>query len=1848
MTKIMEKRLYIIYIGCLLALLTSCRPSGNSSDELLFNPYVEAFTSGKVSRHSSVYLVLNQEIAAERLAQSDQLRKAFRIEPEVEGTFSFENNHTVVFKPDRALERNQTYRITADLSHWFEVAEKDRSFTFSFTTYPLAFRAERQSVNIHPKNENGYDIVCTLLTPDRELPETVESVIGCSEKVQKQWTHSPDGKKHVVTLVNVPASVERERYLYLSVDDNKWNLSEEELLSIPIPNQNDFNVYDVRLQHETENYVEVTFTKQLDATQEMRGLAFLSDNKNETVQLDGNKLRLYPDAGRTGVMNVHISKQLRSQSGLTLQQEEVRQIEWEKRVPAVRFVHEGTIMPQQGQWVLPFQSLYLRGVEVRVIKVLEQNIGQFLQENQLDWQSGLMRVGRLVALQTLFLDEEPYDLTRWNTFGIDLKKMIEPEQGAIYRIELSFNKDLSVYPCGDSIRRSKEQIRADDLIRFQEESSRFDEGGYYYMNSNQDWSLYNYKEADNPCTPSFYFNKAIGKNVLVTDLGLMAKAGADQRMTVLVHHLQTAQPEQGVKVRAYNYQQQMVAEGETDHKGTVVLELTSGKPFYLIASKENQRSYLRVDNGSALSLSSFDVSGEEIQKGIKGFIYGERGVWRPGDTLHLSFMLHDKLQQLPDHHPVVMELYNPLGQLYLRKSQSKGVMGIYSFALPTEADAPTGVWNVKVDVGGATFSKRLRIETIKPNRLKIELQMPQRTLKRGEAMNGKLHVEWLQGAVARQLKYDIKGTFIATPTQFKGFEKFCFDDPSRPFNSEESKLISGTTDEQGNALLQSTIELGSTAPGMLLGNLVTRVYEESGNFSLDSYRLLYAPYARFVGIRSPQQGDSPLATDQSHTFELASVSPEGQPQANVELEVKIYKGQWYWWWSSDRSLLANYVSDTYNKPVKTLTLRTDGSGRSRFNLSFPTEEWGTYFISVKDKQSKHATGVVSYFDWPDMEGRRNREGGSEATMLAVKSDKEKYRPGEQIVLTFPSADEARAIISVENGSKLVSLSEYACDSWETTVKVDVTPEMQPNAYIHVTLLQPHGRVGNDLPIRLYGVVPVEVSSPESHLHPVIQAASEVKPESDYTLTISEKQGREMAYTLAIVDEGLLDLTRYQTPDPWKAFNGREALGVNTWDHYNQVIGAYGGRIEQLFSIGGDDALNKGPKAVVNRFKPVVRFEGPFLLKRGEQKRHTYSMPNYQGRVKIMVVAGDGQSYGHTDRTMMVRKPVMLLGTLPRIIGPGEEMVIPATVFATEDQVGDVSVSIRCSAQMEVVGATEQQLHFDRKGDKQAHFRIRVKEQTGVGQITLTAVGKGDRSVYASDITIRSIEETQWKRTAFTIEPGQLWKGKIALPGLDGTNRLTAEISTMKPLNLTSRLAYLLDYPHGCIEQIVSKAFPLLYLNRWASLSEAQQSEAENTVKEVINRMRSYQTADGAFAYWPGSSSSHAWGTAYAVHFLLQAEQSGYWIPASMKQSAMNYLRRMARGWKPQTGYYARSEEQTEGYRLYLLALDGQPEMGAMNRLKESASLLDATRSWLASAYVLAGREDVALSLLKQTREMDTYSEAYDLTLGSEVRDRSVRLLALCQLNQTDEAAQLANQLADELSSGEWMSTQSTAFALMAVSSFRHRYPGDGSLHFTYRCAGTGETVSSDKGVWSGMLLDGASGSVEGELQNQGKSTLFVNFMAEGTPARGTIEPASQGLSLAVSYLDSKGQPLDIASLPQGTNLTAVVTVRNTSSVDYSHLVLTEYVPAGWEILNTRFMEGAVATQEKGMGVSYQDIRDDRVYSYIDQLPAGRQVTLRLQLCAVYAGRFYLPPVSCEAMYRRQVRAHTGSRYVGVK
>ncbi|NJO70339.1 MAG: hypothetical protein HC830_14595, partial [Bacteroidetes bacterium] len=443
-----------------------------------------------------------------------------------------------------------------------------------------------------------------------------------------------------------------------------------------------------------------------------------------------------------------------------------------------------------------------------------------------------------------------------------------------------------------------------------------------------------------------------------------------------------------------------------------------------------------------------------------------------------------------------------------------------------------------------------------------------------------------------------------------------------------------------------------------------------------------------------------------------------------------------WWWNASSDVLANYESSTYATPVYHSRISTvNGKGKVVYRLKYP--DWGRFLIRVVDNEGGHATGRVLYFDWPGWRGRADRGDAKAASMLMFNSDKPSYNVGEKATITFPSTKNGRILLSLESGSNILKQWWEECDGKETKVSFDVTEEMAPNIYVYASLIQPHSSSGNDLPIRLYGVIPLKIENPESHLNPEIIAPQEIKPEQPFEVSVKEKNNREMTYTLAIVDEGLLDITRFKTPDPWTEFYGREALGVKTWDLYDYIIGAYGGNIEKLFAIGGDgDLRGKGDKKA-NRFKPIVKFLGPFQLNGGSAV-HKITLPPYIGSVKVMVVAGNGNNaFGNTDKVIAVRKPLMILVTLPRVVGPGENVALPVSIFAMDSKVKDVTLEVQTNSFFKIDDEKTKRVSFSKPGESDVSFNLKVLSKLGVGKVKVIARSGSETDQFEVEIDVRN-------------------------------------------------------------------------------------------------------------------------------------------------------------------------------------------------------------------------------------------------------------------------------------------------------------------------------------------------------------------------------------------------------------------------------------------------------------------------------------------------------------------------------
>ena len=1822
--------------------------SSENEENPAFRTYINACTSGIISSESTIRILLTNDMETPIEIGKPIDKTLFDFSPSIKGTAVWIDSRTIEFRPDKPLPNNTEYKAEFYLSTILKVPHEFETFDFDFKTMQQSFEVYVDGITTTDKtNLTKERLDGSLATQDVADPLLVEKLLTVSQNDKNlaiTWIHEPNRTTHHFSVDGIirtenPGKVELKWNGAPLGLDNKGNKTVE------IAALGDFKIVDVKVVQSPEQYAVLQFSDPLMEKQTLDGLITLTGGAALKYIIEGNEIRVYPQVRQTGAHTITAELGVKNIMGTNLKERYVMEIMFEDLKPEVQLIGKGVILPNSNGLIFPFKAVSLKAIDVKILKIYEKNIPQFLQVNNLEGDRELRRVGKVVLKKTIQLTQKSaFDLGKWNTYSLDLATLIKTEPGAIYKVIISFKKAYSTFTCTDTTKTANtETDDNEDLQAVNDGTDDNDEhdwdyyGDYYYDDyENYD---YNYQERDNPCSNSYYRSKEVKRNVLASDLGLIAKRGTDGSMNFIVTNLLTTKPVSGATIELLDYQLQVLKILKTNGDGMCGATFKM-KPFLMIAKSGEQRGYLKLDDGSALSVSAFDVAGEQVQKGIKGFIYGDRGVWRPGDTLFLSFILEDKLKTLPPNHPVQFELLNPQGQVFRKITKTIGLNGFYNFTTTTEKSSPTGNWTARIQVGGVWFTKNIKIETIMPNRLKIKLDFGVEQLSVAhKEQKGNLEVKWLMGAIAKKLNAKVEVTLSQIKTTFKKYEDYNFDDAARSFTSDAQTIFDGNLDELGKAIVKPNITVKDAASGMLRASFKVRVFEQGGAFSVDQFALPYSPYATYVGMKVPEGAkfSGMLQTDTNHLVKVVTLDSDGKPVSKKKLKVQVYKVNWRWWWDSYEGDLANYVGKEYKQPIQDQYISTV-NGKGQFVLRVNRPDWGRFYVCVTDEESGHRTGQTVYIDWPAWAGS-SPKGNEGATLLSFSSDKNKYNVGENVKLTIPSSGEGRALISIESGSKVIKAFWAETKKGETNFTFPVTPDMTPNAYVNITMVQPHAQTLNDLPIRLYGVIPISVEDPKTHLNPVVTTPEKWSPETKSSLTVSEKDGKEMTYTIAIVDEGLLDLTHFKTPDPWSTFYAREALGVKTWDLFDMVMGACGAELSRILAIGGDGALDGKAANKANRFKPMVKFMGPYFLKKGEKQKLEFMMPQYVGSVRTMIVAGYNDAYGCSEKTTPVRKPLMILGTLPRVVGPGEEVALPVTVFAMEKQIKNVKVEIQVNNMFTALDGTSKSLTFKEIGDDVANFKLKVNSALGVGKVKIIATSGSEKATYDIEIDVRNPNPKVVNVLESVVEAGKTWSSPYTPAGMTGTNKGTIELSSIPPINLGERLKYLIEYPHGCVEQTTSAVFPQLFLGDIMELNSDFKIAMDRNIKMGIERLKLFQTSSGGLSYWAGQYDADDWGTSYAGHFMLEAEMKGYTLPPGFLDNWKRYQRNKANAWTPKSRdkYYYYNNDLDQAYRLYTLALAKAPELGAMNRLKEYPDLSVSAKWRLAAAYVKAGHAETAKKLIESlTTEIPRYSEM-GYSYGSSDRDEAMILETLTLLNMKAKAAPLVKSVSKALSSGYWMSTQTTAYCLIAVSEFVGASGASNEMRYNVKINNNAPVSLNTKLPLKqiDMTLKGAApGNLS--ITNNGSGILFARVILEGIPETGDQTNIDNDLKVAVNYTTMQGAVIDVTKLEQGTDFIAEVKITNPGTRgEYLQMALSQIFPSGWEIHNTR-MDEAESTIKSDYP-TYQDIRDDRVYTYFNISPY-KTSTFRIVLNAAYIGKFYLPTFYCEAMYDNTINS----------
>lgn len=1827
----------LIFVFFAMLVFQACQKKSAAefnSDFSLFKEYITSFTGGIVPARSDIRVVLSFSKSDWKPNQPLD-NDLFSISPSVNGKVVALTGNTVAFIPDQKLEQNTEYQVTFHLSKLVKVPEKLNDFNFSLKTIRQDFIVTTNDVQSYGKDYQYLN--CTLKTADELDLKFAEKLVVAVQKntpLHIKFDKSRSSKTEFHFVVDSIKRYVEDTEILIEYDGTRQNIDQKGTIKFPIAGKDNFKIIDVEVPDGTNQSVLINFSDPLQKGQNFNGLVMMESAENLKFATQGNVLKVFFDKPLKGNLLLEVFEGIESDEGFKIKKSFATKVSFEQIKPNVRLVRNGTILPSSSNLKLNFEAVNLKAVDVKIYKIYKNNILQFLQENELNGARNLKQVAQPVAKRVLNLQSNSLvKLDKWNTFALDLSKVITPEPGAIYRVEFEFRKKYSLYACESS----EPDENTDDAEEPDENDVNYS-GDYYddYYYDDYEW-----RERQDPCANSYYYNTKVATNVLASDLGVIAKRGENKSYFFAVSNLLTTDPVCGAKIDLYSFQQQKLGTANTDASGTAYFKPDKFAYFAIVTQGKNT-TYMKLDDGISLSVSNFDVAGEMLQKGLKGYIYGERGVWRPGDNLYLSFILNDAANKLPKSHPIKFRLSDPHGKTVYQKIVKSNGLNHYAFVVPTNPDAPTGSWEAMVSLGGARFYKNIKIETIKPNRLRIKNTFNKAMLTSATPNVADLDVTWLHGAIAKNLKADMTAKFSQQSTTFKNYPKYTFDDLVRRFSSEEINVFSGKIDENGRASVTIDPKLQGEAPGMLKASFITKVYEEGGDFSTDVVSTNYSPYKTYVGIKSAEPNKyGMLETRKMNRFDIVTVDENGRPKPVRALEVKVYKVEWRWWWDASEDNLSSYNAASGTTAFKSFIVNTDASGRGAIQFAVTDEEWGRYMVRAYDPTGGHAAAETVLIDWPYWSGKTRNTDASTANMLVFSTDKKNYAVGEKAQISFPSSEGGRALISIENGSKVVKALWVKTLKGETKVDVPIIPEMAPNVYFNITLLQPHATTRNDSPIRMYGIVPIEVVDKNTILEPKLSMPDVLKPEQPFNVKVSEKSGKRMTYTIAVVDEGLLDLTRFKTPNAWDSFYVREALGVKTWDIYDDVIGAYGGKINQIFSIGGDQDLGGGKAKKANRFKPVVLYIGPFVLEKGQTKVHQLKLPKYVGSVRTMVVAADANTsaYGNTEKATPVKSPLMVLASMPRKISPSEQVTVPVTVFAMEKNIKNVNVQIKANNGLRVVGSASQNLTFSQPDEQLAYFKLTVGSATGIGKVQVIATSGSQKSTYDVEIDLTNPNPITNTFKDVILEPNSSKSIAWATFGVSGSNSAKLEVSSIPTIDFNRRLQYLITYPHGCVEQTTSSVFPQLFLNDVVDITSQRQTEIQKNVTAGINRLGGFQLANGGFVYWPGNAYADDWGSSYAGHFMVEAEKKGYVLPIGFKSKWIAYQQKEAKTFRfyPQYG-----NDLAQAYRLYTLALAGSPDLSSMNRLRETSGISNESKLRLAAAYAIAGQKSAGEMLLAKTNIDQEYGpNGSYYYYGSPDRNRAMTLETLVLLGQKQRAFTTALKLAKNMAADQWMSTQTTAYCLYAMSKFAKTH-GSKGIDVTFTKDGKSTKISTDK-TFADRNLTIQTGTNGITIKNNKNNTVYVRVLNSGILPVGKEQPYQSNIAAGVVFKNRKGDVINVAKIAQGTEFVAEATIKNQRNESVQNVALSQILPSGFEIVNTRFTDYGDATNNIA---DYIDIRDDSANFYFG-LKANETKTFRVLLNASYLGAYYLPGLQCEAMYDHSYLARTKGQWVEV-
>lgn len=1355
-----------------------------------------------------------------------------------------------------------------------------------------------------------------------------------------------------------------------------------------------------------------------------------------------------------------------------------------------------------------------------------------------------------------------------------------------------------------------------------------------------------------PAQTEYEYQRQATRIVLMTDLGALVHWQAGEA-TLFVHNLYSLAPVAGAHVQVYSQKNQLLGESDSDKRGVAKLggfKEANGEPRVAVISAGDDYTFVELTQRSDGTQAFGAGSGSYKSDAYEGFIYADRDLYRPGETVHLRWMVRQRYADALPNAPMMLRIVSPTGRKTLEKTIALSELGTAGIDIATMDTYPTGSYNVMLFVPGndaAIGNYSFRLEEFVPMRMKAELEAPAAPwVEKGEPFNLTIRARHLTGQPAQGRTANAEIVF-GYGFSFKEWPQYNFGN-NEPKQIPNLALGHKTTDENGAARYEFRAPQAVQATSPLRARIMGRVFELGGRAVRAAADAIYFPSAICLGVKAdPGAGEDEVAVS------VAAVDPEGKPVKLDKAQVTLERETYNYYVQSYYTHMQPKWSNRYEQVEKRDVTLENGVGK----LSFNVKTYGFYRVRVNSAATKQFSTIGFYA----YGGKPRIEREAQPSLIKLKLDQPEVTVGQPARLRIESAFDGKGVIAIQ-GEHIFRFVPVEIKDGSATVDLPTEQMYAPNVWLEVTVIHgvEKGRA-QVYPFSSFAATALMVRDPARRIDVgLVDLPTEVRPGTKLPIAIQmrDEKGRPASaeVTLAAVDEGIHLITGYKTPDPAGWFARLRRPDFRRAHYYDKIAPDF-----DAPAPGGDGELGGERLGRPSRtwIKTVALWSGRLTAGADGIASATLDIPeHFNGQLRLVAVAADAKASGAGEGTLFVRRPWMLQTSLPRFMLPGDRATALATVYNTTDASGTVRLSIITSGTLSVADGTSFTTFTVKPHlDSTRTFPIDAAKLIGQGEVIWKAEVRD-----ASGRVIESLSEDQmlpvtepaaWQsvRKLSVLAPGKTATIDTAGFLQDDWTQLSLTVGADPMLRLNKALKDVVGYPYGCSEQTTSKLLPLYLVRKNSALVadlDPKAGDIDVYIQTGIDRLWAMQTASGGLAFWPGSNEPYPYGSVYALHFLTLVK-NGREIP--IDKNNYDILRRYVRRVVVDTRGNSASDYYLRSYAIYVLSLAGEPDAAS---LIEWFRLLELPRSgrWLLAAALANSTNDTdrVRLYLESARTMPYLSREQYATLNSPVRNEAVELMSLVAMKgDRGEMLKRADDLTHWLQVERWGTTQENAFVIAALC----QYLDTVSSGVTNASAmiGWGEKDREIKGreLFREMVRGpGAKFTVK----NSGPVDLYVTSVAAGVPTTTHTTPVTQGISISRRLLDRKGATVDPRNLTQGGSY--VVELEIHCDREVRNMVVTDLLPAGFEIENPRLNQDertGIVLPHGPVQPTHLEIRDERLVLVFDQLsstPGIRKHYFYYVVNAVTPGRFQQPPVAAEAMYDPAVRGVSAPGEVVVK